>query len=135
MASSVESTLSRMDPAIRRGRIEQLTIYEITEAELEKLEHGTPASLLLNFAIFLLSLAASFLVALLTTTISSTSLFIVFVIVTTIGFMVGLVLLALWRREHLVVTDIAECIRRRLPPEGTPSEPILLPPMSTTSAT
>lgn len=54
-------------PAVRRARIERLDIYEISETELQILERGSPDSILLNFAIFLVSIAVSFLVALLTT--------------------------------------------------------------------
>src|SRR6266545_4261098 len=41
---------------VRRGAFAQLTIYEVAEYELEILEHGSPDSIYLNFAIFLLIL-------------------------------------------------------------------------------
>ena len=61
--------VSDLLPAIRRARIDRLNIYEISETELQMLERGSPESLFLNFAIFLLSSASSLLVALLTTKI------------------------------------------------------------------
>lgn len=108
-------------PAIRRARIERLDIYEISEAELQILERGSPESLFLNFAIFLISVAASFLVALLTTEIQSVRVFNVFVIVTVIGFVAGAVLLLLWARYRRSTTTIFAQIRRRMPPEGVPT--------------
>jgi len=108
-------------PAIRRGRIQQLDIYEISETELQMLERGSPESILLNFAIFLGSVAVSFLIALLTTEIQSSRTFSVFVIITAIAFVVGAVLLALWIWYRRSTTTIFEQIRRRMPPEGVPN--------------
>lgn len=108
-------------PAVRRARIERLDIYEISEAELQLLERGSPESILLNFAIFLISIAASFLIALLTTEIESVRMFNVFVIITVVGFITGLVLLALWARYRRSTSTIFRQIRQRMPPEGVPT--------------
>ena len=81
---------SKLDPAIHRIRLDRLTIFEITEAELEALERGSPESLYLNLGIASLSFGASFLISLLTTTIGDTKTFCVFVIVCTAGFIAGL---------------------------------------------
>jgi hypothetical protein len=109
---------SRFLPAVRRARIERLDIYEISEIELQILERGSPESILLNFAIFLISIAASFIIALLTTEIQSSRIFVVFVIVTVAGFIIGAVLLALWAWYRQSTRTIFEQIRRRMPPEG-----------------
>ena len=101
-------------PAIRRARIDRLNIYEISEAELRVLEHGSPESLYLNFAIFLLSSAVTLLVALLTTNIQSERLFIVFVVFTTLGFIAGLLLMLLWRRCRRSTSLVFAEIRRRI---------------------
>ncbi len=61
-------------PAVRRARIGRLNIYEVSDSELQLLERGSPESLYLNFAIFLLSAALSFLTALFTTEIPSARL-------------------------------------------------------------
>ena len=105
-------------PEIRRAKIYQLTVYDVTDTELEILERGTPDSLYLNFAIFLLSSALSFSVALFTSTISNTNIFIVIVVFTIVGYIGGAFLFLLWRRSHTSVTKCAEGIRKRLPPEG-----------------
>ena len=105
-------------PEIRRARINQLTVYDVTDSELEILERGTPDSLYLNFAIFLLSSALSFTVSLFTTTVSNTNIFTVIVVFTVIGYLGGIFLLLLWRKSHTSVTKCIESIRKRLPPEG-----------------
>ena len=71
----------QFDPAIHRVRLDRLTIFEITEAELEALELGSPDSIYLNLGIAATSFSTSFLVALLTTTINDVKTFCVFVIV------------------------------------------------------
>ena len=81
-------------PAVRRARIDRLNIYEVSDSELQLLKRGSPESLYLNFAIFLLSAALSFLTALFTTEIPSTRVFNVFVMITIIGLVLGLLLLA-----------------------------------------
>jgi hypothetical protein len=83
-------------PAIRRGRIARLDIYEVSESELDILERGSPESAYLNFAIFLISAAISFLTSIVTTHIESDRTYDVFVIVTVVGFVIGFLLLFLW---------------------------------------
>jgi len=117
------STLgSKFLPEIRRARIDRLNIYEVSDSELQLLERGSPESLFLNFAIFLLSSAISLLAALLTTNIESTRVFNVFVIVTVVGFIAGMFLLALWRWYTRSRSTIFEQIRQRMPPEGVPAD-------------
>lgn len=105
-------------PEIRRARFNQLTIYDVTDSELEILERGAPDSLYLNFSIFLLSSAISFTVSLFTTTISDAKIFTVFVVFTVIGYIAGIFLLLLWKKNHTSVTKCVENIRKRLPPDG-----------------
>jgi hypothetical protein len=105
-------------PEIRRGRFDRLTIYEVSETELEILEKGSPSSLYLNFSIFLLSMGVAFLIALLTTDISSVKVFSFFVIITVIGFTLGVLLLILWLRTRKSVSATVCSVKKRLPPEG-----------------
>lgn len=106
---------------VRRGKVDSLTLYEITDYELETLAIGSPSSLHLNFAIFFLSLATSFLIALLTTTITSTKSFAVFVVITVVGFAAGFVLLGLWHFSHRSTKSIIRQIRDRMPSEQVDS--------------
>jgi len=76
-----------------------LTIYEITESELSTIENGSPSSIYLNFAIFLLSIAASFLASLLTNDYTNKqNTLIVFLLITIVGFIIGGFLMILWLR-------------------------------------
>ena len=41
---------------VKRHKFDSLTIYDVSESELETIEKGSPSSIYLNFAIFLLSI-------------------------------------------------------------------------------
>jgi uncharacterized membrane protein YdbT with pleckstrin-like domain len=105
-------------PEIRRARYERLTIFEVSESELEMIEKGLPDSILLNIAIALLSSALSLTATVTTATISSISAYVVFVVFIVVAYVVGLVLLILWLRSRKSVGHCVGTIRSRLPPEG-----------------
>ena len=105
-------------PAIHRARLDKLSIFEVSESELETLERGSPDSLFLNLAIFVFSVAISFSIALSTTTITSDRVYNVFVIVTVIGYIAGITFGLLWWRSYKSVKSVVKQIRNRLPPEG-----------------
>ena len=54
MASQIKPELGEK-LIVRRGRVDSVDLYEVKENELELLEKGSPASLQLNFSIFLLT--------------------------------------------------------------------------------
>ncbi|MDX9782169.1 MAG: hypothetical protein RBT35_04195 [Bacteroidales bacterium] len=84
---------------VKRHKFDSLTIYEVSESELDTIEKGSPSSIYLNFAIFLLSIAASFLASLLTNDYSNKqNTFIVFLLITIVGFVIGGFLIILWLR-------------------------------------
>jgi hypothetical protein len=114
-AKSSDQTLG---PAIRRARLDQLLIYEISESELENLERGSPDSLRLNFAIFLLGTAISFTTTLATTQIDSIKVWTAFFCLTAMGFALGTFLLCTWFFSRRNVSSIFKTIRSRLPPDG-----------------
>jgi hypothetical protein len=95
-------------------------IYEVSENELDLLVQGAPNSIHLNFAIALLSMAVSFIIALTTTTIESLRTFTVFVVLAVVGSVGGLLLLVLWYRGNKSVSDLIETIKRWLPPGEGP---------------
>ena len=63
-------------PEIRLGRIGVLNVHQISDDELDRLAKGNSQTIFLNFAIAVLSMATSFLIALLNTTTSSDKIFI-----------------------------------------------------------
>jgi len=110
---------SKLDPPIERVRLDKLTIYEITEAELDALERGSTESIFFNLAIAAVSIASSFLVSLLTTTIESDHTFTVFVVICTLGFGGGLTFTLLWWHMRKSLKKVAREIRGRKPPVTT----------------
>ena len=106
---------------VRRAEVDSICIYDVTEDELETLEKGSPSSLYLNFSLFLISAALSFLVSLLFTEIAAPEVFTVFVIITVIGFVIGIILLILWFRDFKSSTSIGKRIRNRLKADSSPT--------------
>lgn len=103
---------------IRTGVPAELTIHAVADHELEDLAHGAAdSSSYLNFAIFLLSTALSFFLTLLTAVVSP-RVFTVFVVITTVGFLNGTLLLVVWIRKRRSVWDLVEEIRSRVPAGG-----------------
>ena len=105
-------------PAVRFGKMDELKVHLISDEDLTRLEQGSGQSLFLNFGIGLFSVAVSFLISLLTTTITSDRLFSVFVIVTIIGFLASIILLTLWWFTRRPISELTKKIRERMPPEG-----------------
>src|SRR5688500_12251188 len=87
---------SNLLPAVRVAPLAELRVYIIGEQELNELGQGSPASVHLNFALALLASGTSFLTTLLTTDILSAKLFTVFVVVTVVFIVAGIVLFANW---------------------------------------
>jgi hypothetical protein len=103
-------------PAIRVAPLGELRAYVISEEELNELENGSPASQNLNFSLTLLASGLSFLTTLLTTEISSVKTFAVFVVVTVVFLVVGVILFASWYRLRKSSQGLAQRIRDRMPP-------------------
>ncbi len=84
---------------IKRGRMDSVSIYEVSDGELTVLENGSRNSIFLNFSIFLLSTAVSFLIALSTTDYTGRPvIFTVFIVITVVGIVIGSFLLFLWMK-------------------------------------
>lgn len=100
-------------PKITLGRLPEVKVYQISSEELRDLEKGSQP-VMLTLAIFSLSTGLSFLVALLTTKIEDSRTFLVFVVVTCVGFAAGLILCALsWSSRNLLKLTISQ-IRDRI---------------------
>ena len=100
---------------VKKGKVDSLTVYEVTDYELDQLEKGSPASLFLNLSILLLTTGISFFIALLTTSIESNETFIIFVVVTVISFIAGGVLFILWYRDRKSTKGLIAKIKDRCP--------------------
>ncbi|MEX6625286.1 hypothetical protein [Tenacibaculum salmonis] len=105
-----KESLSDENVKVKRHKFDSLTIYEVSESELDIIEKGSPSSIYLNFAIFLISVAASFLASLLTNDYTNKqNTFIVFLVITILGFIIGLFLIILWLRTK---NDFDEAIKK-----------------------
>lgn len=112
--SQTEGT-SKDEIKIVRGKVDSLSVYEITDNELETLERGSPNSILLNFAIFLFTIGVSFLVNLLAVDIESIKLYVTFLVLTVIGILGGLILLIIWFRARRSISGVIKKIKGRIP--------------------
>lgn len=112
--SQTENT-SKNEIRIVRGKFDSLSIYEVTDNELELLEKGSPSSTYLNFAIFLLSVGFSFLISLLTVDIGSIKIYTTYTIFTLFGIIAGIILLVLWYREYSATSEVIKKIKERIP--------------------
>ncbi|RLK02159.1 hypothetical protein [Tenacibaculum discolor] len=110
-----ESSTESKGPKIKRGRYDSLVLYEVSESELYIIERGSPSSTYLNFAIFSLSIGLSFLASLLTFDLDNQSdkAYIVFVVITVLGILLGLLLLIIWWRSKNQFDDVIKKIKSR----------------------
>lgn len=99
----------------------KVVVFFVNETELDALERGSTSSLFLTFGLSLFSIFCSFIIVLLTTTISSNRVFDVFVIVATVSLIASIVLLVLWKRADNEISNIIRTIRERFP-EGERSD-------------
>lgn len=106
---------------VRRARLEFFTIYEVTEGELNSLERGTNSDLYLQFSIFCLSVFVSFFISLLSGTFID-RIVNIFVCITFVSFIIGVLLLFLWYRTRKRKKDVINDIRNRLKDNQTSEE-------------
>ena len=110
------------EPSLRFATFGEIKIYWLYEHELDALGAGSSASLFLNFALSLLPISITLLVAMLTTTIPSDRLFAGFLSVSVITAIAGIVLLLLWWRSHKSSGQLLTAIKARMPVEATSAE-------------
>ena len=114
MTPDTQTSTSYPSPIIRRGAVECLDLYEVTDHELGVLEQGSPATLFLNFSIFLFSCGLTFLVTITTTKIDSVQLYLTYTSCAIIGIMGGILLFSLWLRTRKSVKTLCIKIRNRI---------------------
>ena len=105
-------------PIVRRARLQRLTIYEVEESELLILERGWLGSIYINISIALLSLAVGLTATLNTASFPSERAWLLFLVVTVFGYIVGTTLLLIWWRSRKSISDCVREIRGRLPTDG-----------------
>jgi hypothetical protein len=98
---------------VRRGRVDSIDLYEVTEEELQELERGGEANNYLNFALALFSVAVSFSIALGTTSPTDRQ-FYVFLIIIVGTALAALIFGAIWWNNRRTVRELAARIRARM---------------------
>ncbi len=112
-------------PKINLAPLGELNAYIVYEHELDEIARGSPVALYLNFAIALIGIGASFLIALLTTSFTENLVrSVVFCIICVATLILGVLYGILWYRDHTSTGDVIERIKRRMPlDESTQADP------------
>lgn len=108
--------IGTVQPVVRVAPLGELRVYQISEAELDRLASGGPDSLLLTLATFFLSSFISFGITLATTTIADDRLYHTFGIVCLVSAIAAFVLGILWGRNRVSSRQLVKDIKNRMPP-------------------
>jgi hypothetical protein len=118
---SVESTRNKSDVAkdekisIKKGYVDSILIYEVSESELVTLENGSPNSLYLNFFIFSITTFLSFLTTLLTVDFVDKNIIQnIFVFIAVVSGFFSLFSLFQWLRGKSQFKDVIKRIKERI---------------------
>ncbi len=99
---------------INRGKLGSISLYEVTEDELNLLERGSPASTYLNFSIGLLSVGISFFLSIFSTKIDDIKIYVVFWVIALVTTIAGIVLFVVWRQANKSTENVIQRIKNRL---------------------
>jgi hypothetical protein len=91
---------------INRARLGSLTLYDVTEDELDMLQNGPSNGIWLNMACALIPVSVTLTATLMTVNILSTRTFIVFVIVTVLTGLTGIIAAIVWYSGRRSYTSI-----------------------------
>lgn len=114
MTDSITPDNSRQVPSIRVAPLGDLNAYMVHEHELDTIAAGSPATLAFNFAIALVSIGVTFVLALTTTTIASDRLYYSYLIVCVNCLLAGVILFGYWLKTHTSVSRMVKQIKSRM---------------------
>lgn len=114
---------------INRGKLGSISLYEVTEDELNILERGSPSSTYLNFSIGLLSIGISFFISIFSTKIDDLKVYVVFWVIALVTTIAGIVLFVVWRRANKATENVIQRIKNRL--NSTQAVTTAVPPTAT----
>ena len=111
-SSIVTGSTQVFGPPIHRVRLQKLTIYEISEADLNELGRGSPVLVFQSLFVGCFTTAGSFIISLLTSELSDRAytFFSLVAIVCTLG---SIVFGSFWWRARNTLKNIVEEIRAR----------------------
>jgi hypothetical protein len=100
---------------VKRGKVDSITIYEVSESELTTLERGAPSSVYLNMLTFFLGIFLSFLATLVTVNFKDKLvILVVFVVITVVSGFTCIILLTLWLRGRHDFKEVITTIKGRI---------------------
>ena len=104
-------------PTVVMGAIPTIYVYNVTESELETLEHGSQGALLLNIGLSCFAFGVAFLIAVLTITFTTPELtkMVVFWLCAIFGIGAGIILLIIGARSLKPTKELCDRIRARVP--------------------
>ncbi len=105
-----------MRPVIREAPPGELNVYRVYEHQLDLLAQGSPASLLLNFALFFLGVAATAGGTLWSAPPEKDRVYYTFLIILLVTLIAGMVMLALWWFLHQSTRTLVANIKSQMPP-------------------
>jgi hypothetical protein len=106
----------------------ELKAYVVFEHQLDLLAQGSPALLLLNFALFFLGVVATSLGTIATAPPARDRTYYTFLIIFMITLIAGVVLSAVWYSMHKSVTSLVVEIKAQMPANPPVSQERLEPP-------
>ncbi len=119
-----------LPPVVRYAPPAELTVYSVYEHQLDLLAQGSPASLMLNFALFFLGVAATALGTLWTAPPSKDRIYYTFLIIFLVCLIAGIVLGALWAHMHVSTKTLVSEIKSQMPPNPAIQESAPEPPQA-----
>ena len=99
--------------SVIRGRLGNFVVYEISKEELERLKQGSGTTEL-SFALSLLTMAITLLVALNTADVKSQQLFTVFTLFVIVGIILGIYFLITWIVKKRTIKELVKSIESRV---------------------
>lgn len=100
---------------VKRGVVDSVTIYEVSESELQILEMGSPSSIFLNIFTFVFGIFLSFLTTLLTVDLNDkVVLMIIFIVIAVVTGFLSLIMIIFWFRGRHEFSDVITRIKDRV---------------------
>lgn len=111
-------------PVLRVAPPGELNAFVVYEYQLDILAQGSPASLMLNYSLFFLGVAATSLGTLFSLPESNDRAYVTFLVLFLVTLIAGVVLLGLWWSSHKSIQSLVIEIKSQMPPnDESSSEP------------
>lgn len=115
-------------PTVRYAPLGELKVYEISEAELDKLESGPPGQVHMSFALALLPAALTVFITLQTVEIKDDRVYYTYLIAFWLLLVQGLISLVRWLTTSGSIKTLTNQIRSRMPERPGMPEQVQGPP-------